>query len=202
MEGIPEESGSALPIRQRMRNVTRRIRGMFPVRAAAVDGDNEHILDGGGRMSIGRFLNTHKRKLIIGGAVLGGAAVIGGTVGGILSAKRGKTMQIANASEPAGMFQQLSSGSSGGGGGGGSGRSYARFNQIQAAARHYVRRKKRGGKRRGGKKHYKKQGKKRSHKKTKKSVRHGRVGKRKGKKAIHSINKRRKSRKGKSKTAF
>ena len=47
-------------------------------------------------------------------------------------------MQSGNASEPAGMFQQLSSGSSGGGGGGGSGRSYARFNQIQAVARHYV----------------------------------------------------------------
>ena len=156
MEGIPEESGSALPIRVRMRNVTQRIRGLFPMRAAAVDGDNEPILDSGGKMSIGRFLNTHKRKLIIGGAVLGGAAVIGGTVGGILSAKRKKTMQSGYASEPAGMFQQLSSGSSSGGGGGGSGRSYARVNQIQAAARHYVRRK-RGVKRRGGKKHYKKQ---------------------------------------------
>ena len=97
------------------------------------------------------------------------------------------------------MFEQLSTGSVGGGGGGG----FGRYQQIQATARGYgeapTRRVKRG----------KRRSKKRSQKRIKKaykkkSVRHGRVKKGKGKKAVCSINKRGKKvyRKTKLKTAF
>ena len=100
---------------------------MFSPRGSANLGENVPLLTGGGsggeqpKMSLGRCLNIHKRKLIVGGAgVLGGAAIVGGTVAGILSGstKREKTMQ---GNESRGMFEQLSTGSVGGGGGGGSG---------------------------------------------------------------------------------
>jgi hypothetical protein len=189
-----------------IRGIPGRIRGLFPVRAAAMNEREELIPRERRETSIGRFLNTHKRKLIIGGAVIGGAAIVGGTLGGtlsrILSAKRRKTMQN-NATEPAGMFQQLSSGpvslggGGGGGGGGSGGRGFTRYNQLQAAARSYVGRKKRGGKKPSGKKKGKTHGKQ----KTKKCVKDSRVGKRK--KALHSINKnRKKGKKSKPKTAF
>src|SRR5271156_2264125 len=122
------------------------------------------------RRSLGAFLNTHKRKLIVGG-VIGGAA-IAGTVGGILSSKRRKTMQ---SNESAGLFERLSAGPvsrSGGGGGGGSiggGHGFARYNQIQSAVRRYRRS---GGKRKGGKRKSQKSRKSRkSRKSNKKGVR-------------------------------
>ena len=157
------------------------------------------------RMSLGSFLNTHKRKLIVGG-VIGGAA-IAGTVGGILASKRRKTIQAA---EPKGMFEKLSSGpvsrgvGGGGGGGGGSigGGGFARYNQIQGAIRRY---KRRGGKKRGGKRKSRKSRKSRkTHKKSKKGVRHGRIRKSKAKKVFHSMNKKAKKfrRRNRRKTAF
>jgi hypothetical protein len=165
-------------------------------------GENEPLLPRGledddrppPRMTIGRFLNKHKRGIIFGGAgVLGGAAIVGGIVGGILdnSTKREKTTMQSN--EPRGMFEQLSAGpvSTSGGGGGGGGGGFARYNQIQAAARQY----KSGGavkrrKKRGGKKHTNnnKAQKKAPHRR-KKGVRHGRVGKGKRKKTVCRINK-------------
>jgi hypothetical protein len=117
------------------------------------------------------------------------------------------------ATEPAGMFQQLSSGpvslggGGGGGGGGSGGRGFTRYNQLQAAAKSYVGRKKRGGKKPSGKKPSakkpsgKKKGKTHGKQKTKNGVKDGRLGKRK--KALHSINKSgKKGKKSKPKTAF
>jgi hypothetical protein len=195
IQRIPERIRGLFP-----NNTAQRMRSLFAIRASA-NGESAPLLGGGGggRMtSMGRFLNTHKRKLITAGAIVGGAAIVGATVGGILDAKRRKMMQP---SETAGLFQQLTTGGTpasgafgGGGGGGGGAGGFARFNQIQAAARHYVKRRKA---KKGGKKHTTKKGAKKPTKK-KNGVKHGRVGKRKGKKAAHSINKKRKkSKKGK-----
>ena len=76
-----------------MQSIPRRIRSHFPVHAASNASGATSLMSGGtpGRMtSIGRFLNTHKRKLIIGGAVAGGVAVIAGAISGALYAKRKK----------------------------------------------------------------------------------------------------------------
>jgi len=159
--------------------------------------------------SLGRFLNTHKRKLIVGGGVIAGVAIVGGTVGGILSdsAKRQKTMQ-GNA-ESRGMFEQLSTGSisrvgvggvgSGGGGGGGG---FGRYQQVQSAARRPGVKKRASKKGGGGGGKKPRGGKKQVYKK--KAVRNGGVKKRRSPKAVCSINKRGKKvcRKRKPKTAF
>ena len=178
-----------------LKSIPRRIRGLFPPHTSNL-GENVPLLTGGSgggrRTSLGRFLNTHKRKLIIGGGILGGAAIVGGTVAGIFKTKREKTMQ---GHEPRGMFEQLSRGSVGGGGGGG----FGRYQQIQTAARGYGAAPRRRVKR--SKKGSKKGSQKRS-KKAKKGVRHGRVRKGKGKKAVCSINKRGKKVCKKRKTAF
>ena len=100
-----------------LKSLPRRFRGMSSPRGSANLGENMPLLTGGGsggeqpKMSLGRYLNMHKRKLIVGGAgVLGGAAIVGGTVAGILSGstKREKTVQ---GNESRGMFEQLSTGS-------------------------------------------------------------------------------------------
>lgn len=185
---------------QASRNAARRIRAIFPVRRYD-GGERQSLLNNrpAPRNTLGAFLNRHKRKLIIGGAIAGTVGAIGGTVAGIVSAKRKKTMQ-SNAGEAKGMFEQLSSGpvSLGGGGGGssggGGGGGFGRYQTIQAAARKY---KARGGSRK----------RKQTAKKTKKrnTVKHGKVHKKKNRRAnktFQSINK--KGRKGKKKqnTAF
>ena len=181
---------------QSSRNALRRIRTLFPTRH--YDEEERQPLLGAPRRS---FFNRHKRKLIIGGAIAGTAAVVGGTIAGILTAaKRKKTMQ-SDVIEPKGMFEQLSSGSmsmGGGGGssGGGGGSGFGRYQTIQAAAKKY---RARGGSRK----------RKQTAKKTKKrnTVKRGKVHKKKkshrrSKKAVHSINKRRKKGKKKQTTTL
>jgi hypothetical protein len=187
---------------QASRNAARRIRAIFPVRQYD-GGERQSLLSNRSapRNTLGAFLNRHKRKLIIGGAIAGTVGVVGGTIASIVSAKRKKTMQ-SNAGEAKGMFEQLSSGpvSLGGGGGGssggGGGGGFGRYQTIQAAARKY---KARGGSRK--RKHTAKKTKKRN------TVKHGKVHKKKNrrtKKTIQSINKkgRKGKKKGKKKAAF
>ena len=188
----------------------KRIRSIFPARGSPVTlGENVPLLTDvpGGRIprrmtSLGRFLNTHKRKLIVGGGVIAGVAIVGGILSD--SAKRQKTMQ-GNA-ESRGMFEQLSTGSisrvgvgSGGGGGGGG---FGRYQQVQSAARRPGVKKRASKKGGGGGGKKPRGGKKQVYKK--KAVRNGGVKKRRSPKAVCSINKRGKKvcRKRKPKTAF
>src|SRR5271156_1944177 len=66
----------------------KRLRSLFPVRGHGnISGENI-LLDRSSmsgsfkkkKTSLGAFLNTHKRKLIIGGGILGGVATVGRTV--------------------------------------------------------------------------------------------------------------------------
>ena len=103
-----------------IKTIPRRIRSLFPT-----SGKANLNREGGGRIhrvnnsknnnrlhraSVGKILNTHKRKLIIGGGVISGAGNTGGIVAGSLSSKSEKDMQNNN-NESSGVFQQLSSGS-------------------------------------------------------------------------------------------
>ena len=186
---------------QSSRNIVRRIRTLFPRRHYDAE-DRQSLLSGDGSGPTRRsFFNRHKRKLIIGGAIAGTAAVIGGTIAGIVTAaKRKKTMQ-SNAAEPKGMFEQLSSSGPvslrGGGGGGGGG--FGRYQEIQAAARRYTAR--------GGGSTRKRRKRTATKKKKSHTVKRGKVHKKKkshrrSKKGVHSINKRRKKSHKKRRTAF
>jgi hypothetical protein len=205
VRGIPGRIRDMLPHAETIRSVPRRIRGMFPIRAAA-NGENAPLIGQRRRLvSFGKFLNTHKRKLIIGGGVIGGAAIVGGTIAGIQSAKRRKSMQVNG--ENTGMFQKLTTGAMGssgfGGGGGNSG--FARYQQMASAANSYggqaTKRRYKKASKKGPKKGPKK-AKANGKKKTKKGVKQGRVRKSGGKKSTNSINKRRKHGKSKKSTAF
>ena len=141
----------------------------------------------------------------MGGGVIAGVAIVGGTVGGILSdsAKRQKTMQ-GNA-ESRGMFEQLSTGSIshvGVGGVGGGGGGFGRYQQVQSAARRPGVKKRASKKGGGGGGKKPRGGKKQVYKK--KAARNGGVKKRRSTKAVCSINKRGKKvcRKRKPKSAF
>ena len=153
----------------------RYVRSHFPIRYPR----GQRLIQGGGgpRRSFGAFLNRHKRKFIVGGAILGAAALIGGTAAG-LALKKKKSMQSNEQSQ--GVFNQISSGplavGGGGGGGGSSGRLPQRYVVGKGAAKNKKRRGSKKAKRRTGKKA-------------------GRVGKRKArrggkKKKACSINKR------------
>ena len=156
---------------------------MFPVRAAA-NGENAPLIGQHRRLvSLGKFLNTHKRRLIIGGGVIGGAAIVSGTIAGIQSAKRRKSMQING--ENTGMFQKLTTGTMGSSGFGGSGGNsgFARYQQMASAANSYggqatKRQYKKASK---GPKKGPKKAKANGKKKTKKGVQQGRVRKSGGK---------------------
>ena len=157
----------------------RYVRSQFPIRYPR----GQPLIqrrEGGPRRSFGAFLNRHKRKFIVGGAMLGAAALIGGTAAGI-ALKKKKSMQSNEQSE--GVFNQISSGplAVGGGGGGGGGGSSGRLPQRYVVGKEAAKNKKRRGK---------KESKRGTGKKT------GRVGKRKARrgdkmsKKACSINKR------------
>ena len=139
---IPPEPQFALPPRpttsflRTIRSIPRRIRSMVPARGSAALGENVPLLthddasvfsgvpgnvagDVPPKLSLGQYLNKHKRRIAaIAAGTIGGAALVGGTIAGILGGgtKREKTMQR---NESRGMFEQLSSGTGRQGGGGG-----------------------------------------------------------------------------------
>ena len=136
--------------------------------------------------AMGNFLNRYKRRLAVGAGIVGGAALLGGTIAGIAS-KRKKTMQ---SNEPSGMFERLSTVGTttyaGGGVGGGGGAGFPFWNSG-ASAKY---KKRRGSKAKGSKA----KGRKRRGSKVKGGVTK-KAGKRRGKggraKRTKGINKKR-----------
>jgi len=97
---------------------------------------------------VGRFLQRHKRKLLIaGGALAGTGAFIGGLAGGLSGKKEEKEMR-ENSSGVLANIVKGGGGGYGGGGGGGGGGGFGGFGRM--AARRIHRRKRTGGKRKTG----------------------------------------------------